>query len=213
MKYVLFYELADGRTRWQSNCAVTSAAWPHSTQPGTLLMASTYGATRGAPGHLHHARGGRGFEPFVVHGVVTYTIQDWARSIGQQKTATEDQNICVMEPARTPRRLTFAATLMLGVATMVALLVGHSQQPERRGTCGCWCGGLRAQRVGRLACICTPALRRWLDAYLPPPRCCCPGPALWLCYATAILDTTKPPAAGPGTAAPPAFCAGADPAR
>ena len=97
-----------------------------------------------------------------------------------------------------------AAALMLGVATMVALLVGHSQQPERRGdvwllvlVLACALSGL-----GDLALhLHTPALRRWLDAPATAALLL-PGPALWL-YATAILDTTKPPAAGAWRAAAP----------
>lgn len=87
---------------------------------------------------------------------------------------------------------------MLGVATMVALLVGHSQQPERRGdvwllvlVLACALSGLGGTAPS------APALRRWLDAPATAALLL-PGPALWL-YATAILDTTKPPAAG-GTA-------------
>ncbi len=97
-----------------------------------------------------------------------------------------------------------AAALLRGVATMVALLVGHSQQPERRGdvwllvlVLACALSGL-----GDLALhLHTPALRRWLDAPATAALLL-PGPALWL-YATAILDTTKPPAAGAWRAAAP----------
>lgn len=97
-----------------------------------------------------------------------------------------------------------AAALMLGVAAMAALLVGHSQQPERRGdvwllvlVLACALSGL-----GDLALhLHTTALRRWLDAPATAALLL-PGPALWL-YATAILDTTKPPAAGAWRAAAP----------
>lgn len=97
-----------------------------------------------------------------------------------------------------------AAALMLGVAAMAALLVGHSQQPERRGdvwllmlVLACALSGL-----GDLALhLHTPALRRWLDAPATAALLL-PGPALWL-YATAILDTTKTPAAGAWRAAAP----------
>lgn len=97
-----------------------------------------------------------------------------------------------------------AAALMLGVAAMTALLVGHSQQPQRRGdlwllvlVLACALSGL-----GDLALhLHTPALRRGLDAPATAALLL-PGPALWL-YATAILDTTKTPAAGAWRAAAP----------
>lgn len=90
-----------------------------------------------------------------------------------------------------------AAALMLGVAAMAALLVGHSQQPQRRGdvwllvlVLACALSGL-----GDLALhLHTPALRRWLDAPATAALLL-PGPALWL-YATAILRPTSTPPAG-----------------
>lgn len=97
-----------------------------------------------------------------------------------------------------------AAALMLGVAAMATLLVGQSQQPERRGdgwlmvlVLACALSGL-----GDLALhLHTPVLRRWLDAPATAALLL-PGPALWL-YATAILDTSRAHTEGAWRAAAP----------
>ena len=97
-----------------------------------------------------------------------------------------------------------ASALMLGVAAMAALLVGQSQQPQRRGdvwllvlVLACALSGL-----GDLALhLHTPVLRRWLDAPATAALLL-PGPALWL-YATTIIRASGTPPAGTWRAALP----------